>query len=66
MAADPGAVTDRPARPKAPYCILPEGEDYPMHVIPMFGPAHTATADCWCRPEHDPEDPLVMIHHVPN
>lgn len=34
-----------------------------IHVYPLFGREHIASAECWCEPEPDAEEPQVLIHH---
>ncbi len=36
-----------------------------IHVHPDFGRAHiTLGPNCWCHPEHDPDNPLILLHNV--
>ncbi|CAN5815546.1 hypothetical protein BH20PSE1_BH20PSE1_01220 [soil metagenome] len=37
--------------------------DEEIHVIPEFGREHECSPCCWCDPERDVEEPLVLIHH---
>jgi hypothetical protein len=40
-------------------------DDDLIHVYPLFGREHvTSGRECWCQPEPDIEQPLVLIHHA--
>ena len=41
------------------------GNEY-VHVYPLFGRVHEVSIHCWCHPEHDAVNPLVLVHHVDN
>lgn len=41
------------------YGVFKEERDESMtriHVVPMFGPEHLLSNDCWCEPELDYKD----------
>lgn len=35
-----------------------------VHIAPLFGPEHICSDTCWCHPDHDEDDPMVVIHNV--
>lgn len=35
-----------------------------IHVVPLFGPRHVCTYECWCHPLMDAEDSDVIVHNV--
>lgn len=36
----------------------------PIHVVPMGDlREHEDSPTCWCKPEPDPDEPRVLIHH---
>ena len=35
-----------------------------VHVTPLFDPEHICTADCWCHPQIDEDDPMIIVHNV--
>lgn len=39
-------------------------DDEHYHVMPMFGPPHFGVPACWCHPECDPSEPMVLVHNV--
>ena len=36
------------------------------HVIPMQGKPHIKYMTCWCKPQRDVEDPMVVVHNEEN
>ena len=35
-----------------------------LHVYPLFGREHVLEGtDCWCEPEPDEENPLILVHN---
>jgi hypothetical protein len=38
--------------------------DNSVHVIPNNDlREHVSSADCWCRPSQDEDEPLLWVHH---
>jgi len=51
-----------PAMPDSRSAIY---EEEFIHVYPLFGREHVLKGmRCWCQPEPDEHEPLVIIHNV--
>ena len=36
----------------------------PIHTMPLFGPKHSCSADCWCHPEIVNRDEVLRGEHL--
>jgi hypothetical protein len=42
----------------------PTADDPMCHVVPDFGREHQLNVGCWCHPEPDEEEELLLIHNA--
>jgi hypothetical protein len=37
-----------------------------IHVVPKFGADHEMEEDCWCNPELEHHESMLVVHRVEN
>ena len=38
--------------------------ELPTHIVPMFGPEHECSKDCWCHPALENKVEVLVGEHV--
>ena len=45
-----------------PKQLQDEDREDDVHVMPCYGPAHTSSIKCQCKPERLADEPRVVLH----
>ena len=54
------------ARPIEGWGVYENVDDGCRHVAPIHGRRHLMSMGCWCLPNLDDEDRMIVVHHEGN